>query len=173
MRAFVDFDLLKHELADAERLLAERHKRRAAALRAFDRPAFLAELRDLVARGFPVNARAASRNRAYRDSIASVGAALGTLFDDSGRFEKINGQLRYLKDKSQRIYWYAMQVLWNSFDFELAGIDNSRGIALRYLALIDRSLVDLGFVELRALFEALLGEDRRFSGSARTGASER
>ncbi|MEI6876049.1 MAG: J domain-containing protein, partial [Spirochaetota bacterium] len=105
-RTYVDFDNLKRDLAEAERLLLElgpggdeggtgaearrsgatsekprpvpaqgkAHDRATPNRPLFNRGILIAELRDLVARGLPVNLRAASRNRAYRDCVSTVGA---------------------------------------------------------------------------------------------------
>lgn len=158
--ATLDFDRLKAEFAEARRLLQSRQAAAAPVAPPekgrFDRATFLAEFRDLVARGFPVNARAASKNKSYRRSIEYIDASFAALFDRRDAFAVVNEQLRNLRDGIPRVYWYAMQILWNSFDGQLSGLEYSRIIARRHYDCIVATLDKLGYAELKRLFLTLL-----------------
>jgi len=199
---FVDFDDLRRELDEAERLLAELSKppekpavveaspsrpatrqtpsprtspaaSRAAAREAFDRGILVTELRDLVARGLPVNVRAASRNRAYRDCVAKVSDQLALLSGDPERFALIDREMRRVKYGSLRLHYYVMQVLWNGLDWALMGYDASRDTALRDFGVIRDNLEELGLGALEALLAWIIEADKPFSRAARTGSSRR
>jgi len=139
----------------------------------FDRDLLIGELRDLVARGFPVNARAASRNRAYRECVATVSSQLSLLTGDPLRFEKVDAQMGVAKYGSLRLHYYVMQVLWNGLDWGLSGYAASRDTALRDFGVIRETLVDLGMAELEALLSWIIAAGEPFSREARTGASRR
>ncbi|HTX73192.1 MAG TPA: hypothetical protein VMC79_10230 [Rectinemataceae bacterium] len=154
----LDFDRLKSEFGVARALLRKKLSELSAGPVRFDRPAFMAEFRDLVARGFPINERAVRKNKRYRGSIEYVSASLGFYFGKTGSFDLINEQLRRLRDEIPRIYWYAMQILWNSFDAELAGFGYSRTIARRHYDCIAATIEKLGYSALDGLFLMLLGD---------------
>jgi hypothetical protein len=199
---FVDFDDLRRELDEAERLLAELSKppetpvaveaapprpatRRAPSPRAspgatrhaeretFDRRVLIAELRDLVARGLPVNVRAATRNRAYRDCVAKVSAQLALLSGDPERFALVDKEMRRVKYGSLRLHYYVMQVLWNGLDWALMGYDASRDTALRDFGVIRDNLEEQGLLTLEALLAWIIEADKPFSRAARTAGSKR
>ena len=141
----------------------------------FDRSLLIAELRDLVARGFPVNERAAARNKAYRNCIAKVTAQLSMLTGESDRFSRLNSQMKTVKYASLRLHYYVMQVLWNGLDWALrvSPYPELRNTALRDLGLVRDSLLELGFVELEALLAWIVEAERGLSKGSRTGLSAR
>ena len=206
-KAFVDFDNLKRDLAEAERLLLELGSTRpedeggigaearrsdatstkpqpappprkahdgASAKRAvFNRGILIAELRDLVARGLPVNLRAASRNRAYRDCVATVSAELALLSGDQERFARIDAQMRTVKYGSLRLHYYVMQVFWNGLDWASLGLPWSRDTALRDFGVIRDNLGELGLVELEALLAWIIEAERPLSQASRAAVHKR
>jgi len=152
----LDFDRLKSEFAEAKRLLQKSQVVIPPADAPFNRAAFMAEFRDLVARGFPVNARAVSKNKSYRRSIEYVEASFARLFDRRDAFGVVNEQVRSLRDAIPRVYWYAMQILWNCFDGQAGGQDYYRTIARRHYDCIEATLDKLGYLALKRLFLMML-----------------
>jgi hypothetical protein len=139
----------------------------------FDRGLLIAELRDLVARGFPVNARAASRNKAYRDCVATVTAQLSLKSGDSGLFARIDTEMGAVKYGSLRLHYYVMQVLWNGLDWALSGYPASRDTALRDFGVIRDNLAQLGFSELDGLLAWIVEAEMPRSSGGRARVSWR
>jgi hypothetical protein len=156
----VDFDRLKHDYAEAYRHLLARLDQTAPSelpgSDALEREAYLDEIRNLVARGFPVNVQAASKNRAYTASIRQVSKYLEARFHDAEFFPKTNREARHLKRHHPRIHWYVLQIFWNLGDWRVTGFDYYRRIFLRHWNFIQETLADEGFLTLRRLLEDLV-----------------
>jgi hypothetical protein len=152
----LDFDDLKREYAEARKRLAATQTdacdSAATALPpgpfVFDRARFYWEFRDLTARGIPINRRALRKNRAYRESMEYVDASLAWYYGGRITFTIFDEEMERLRDAIPRIYWYAMQVLWNSFDSWLKDIDYNERLKDMYLGLIRRPLAQLGLDRL-------------------------
>ena len=154
----VDFDELKRQYAEALRLL----ERVAAVVDAeageapgMGRDAFLDEFRNLVARGFPVNVQAASKNRAYAASVRVIGRYLELRFDDPDFFFRVNRESRVVKRRHPRIHWYVMQIFWNLGDWRITGFDFHRRIFVRHLKFIRETLEDEGAATLLRFLDFL------------------
>jgi hypothetical protein len=150
----IDFDELKREyLAAAARLDAAASERDAArgAGRAFeyDGAAFVGELRDLVARGLPVGAKAVRRNKEYAKSIDYVSKCMDSLYGGRYGFVELNEQVKFLSERIPRAYWYVLQVLWSCFDCA-SGYAHGATIARRHLGCISHLLEELGYGKLDA-----------------------
>jgi hypothetical protein len=156
----VDFDRLKQEYAEALRyLLARLDQGDAPAPDGLaDREAFLDEFRNLVARGFPVNLQAASKNRAYAASIRLIAGYLGRRFIDPEFFSRVHRDARALKRFHPRVHWYVLQIFWNLGDWRVTGFDYYRRIYLRHLEFIRESLAD-DFPDLLKLLRFLVTEE--------------
>jgi hypothetical protein len=153
----VDFDRLKQEYADALKHLERLH---AIVDGEPDRPlmakdAFLDEFRNLVARGFPINVQAASKNRAYAASVRVIGKYLEARFDDPDFFFRANRESRLVKRRHPRIHWYVMQIFWNLGDWRITGFDFHRRIFIRHLKFIRETLEDEGAVTLLQFLDFL------------------
>ena len=157
----VDFDKLKQDYAQAYSALLEKLDKAAdpdqAALALFERDAYLDEMRNLVARGFPVNVQAASKNRAYTASIRQVSGYLEGRFHDAEFFPRANREARDLKRRHARIHWYVLQIFWSLGDWRLTGFDYYRRMFLRHLEFIRETLQDEGYLTLWRLLEDLKG----------------
>ena len=152
----VDFDRLKREYAEALKYLLSRLDQGETwePEGLADREAFVDEFRNLVARGFPVNLQAASKNRAYAASIRLVAAYLGRRFSDPELFSRVNRDARTLKRFHPRLHWYVLQIFWNLGDWRVTGFDYYRRIFLRHLEFIRESLDE--FPDLLKLLEFLV-----------------
>lgn len=117
--------------------------------------AVLDEFRELVARGFPVNVQAASKNRAYTASIRRLTKMLGDEFSDPDFFPRVNREARVLKRHHPRAHWYVLQVFWSLGDWRLTGYDSYRRISLRHLDFVRETLVE-GFPTLLTLLDSLV-----------------
>ena len=88
----IDFDELKGDYRAAssrlEELSALRQAPGAAPYR-YDPEVFLAEFRDLVARGLPVSAKALGRNKAYAASVAYVSAGIDRVYGRDYTFAEL------------------------------------------------------------------------------------
>ncbi|HUX38103.1 MAG TPA: hypothetical protein VMV44_09415 [Rectinemataceae bacterium] len=225
---FVDFDELRKELGEAERLLAEldgiddrkgsdaRHALKdghahqqarghqnpgqgteggdagvaakeagsasttgrggsspAAAPASFDRNLLIGELRDLVARGFPVQPRALARNKAYRHCVATISAQLALLTGEPDAFIRIDAEMRAVRASSLSLIYHVMQVLWNGLDWGLMGMDWSRLAALRDYGVIKEQLAAKGLVALDRLLSWIIEADQPPPSGDRTGQGGR
>jgi hypothetical protein len=156
----VDFDELKQQYADALKLLervnavVDGETREAPMM---DREAFLDEFRNLVARGFPINVQAASKNRAYAASVRVIGRYLELRFDDADFFFRVNRESRIVKRRHPRIHWYVMQIFWNLGDWRISGFDFHRRIFVRHLKFIRETLEDEGALTLLQFLDYLAG----------------
>ncbi len=205
---FVDFDKLKKELGEAERLLAEldaaesvgtespatdsfakapaqggakgakiQSKTDAASLRTkgsrsgFDRALLIGELRDLVARGFPVQPRALARNKAYRIGVATVSCQLSLLMGEADAFERVDADMRVVRASSLSLIYHVMQVLWNGLDWGMMGMEWSRHAALRDYGTIKDELEARKLVFLDRLLAWIIEADRGADFGARAGPS--
>jgi hypothetical protein len=159
----VDFDQLKNDYAEAYgHLLARLDEQLSGpsddaspvpAIAA--REDYLDEIRNLVARGFPVNVQAASKNRAYTASIRQVSRYLEGRFHDPEFFPRVNRETRDLKRHHPRIHWYVLQIFWNLSDWRVTGYDYYRRIFLRHLEFIRETLEEEGYSTLWRLLEDL------------------
>ena len=162
----VDFDRLKNDYTEAYRHLLARVDAQESGLpdqvsgiaALVAREAYLDEIRNLVARGFPVNVQAASKNRAYTASIRQVSGYLEVRFDDADFFPRANREARALKRFHGRIHWYVLQIFWNLGDWRVTGYDYYRRIFLRHLEFIRETLEDEGYLTLLKLLKDLVGE---------------
>lgn len=125
----------------------------------FDPGLLAAELRDLVARGFPVQTKALSRNKAYRDCVAVVSAQLALLTKDARSFARADAEMRSIRSTSFTLLYHVMQVLWNGLDWRLSGLPWMRREALRELALVRGELSRRGLRELPSLLSWIVDED--------------
>jgi hypothetical protein len=169
----VDFDDLKRDyLAAADRLaeLAEAAPPRAGRAAAFryEAGAYMDELRDLVARGLPVSERAVRKNKAYAASIDYVSRSIGHLYGDAYSFRELDEQMKFLDRRIPRIYYYALQVLWSSYDCA-SGYAYARAIAGRHLGCISWTLEEMGFSALERFLRDVIEISGRVGASARDG----
>jgi len=152
----VDFDRLKQQYA-----AALKHLERLHALvepneeLPMGRDAFLDEFRNLVARGFPINVQAASKNRAYAASVRVIGKYLEAWFNDPDFFFRANRESRLVKRRHPRVHWYVMQIFWNLGDWRITGFDFHRRTFVRHLNFIRETLEEEGAVTLLQLLEFL------------------
>lgn len=151
----VDFDELKQQYGDALKLLERVNAVVDGEPQAptMDREAFLDEFRNLVARGFPINVQAASKNRAYAASVRTIGRYLELRFDDADFFFRVNRESRIVKRRHPRIHWYVMQIFWNLGDWRISGFDFHRRIFVRHLNFIRETLQDEGALTLLRFLE--------------------
>lgn len=153
----VDFDRLKRQYQEAyDRLLTVQDRAETLPVEGgliLDREGFLDEFRNLMARGFPVNVQAASKNPAYTASIRKVARFLELKFGDPEFFARANRESRQLKRHHGRMHWYAMQVVWFSGDWRFLGYDFHRRTALKHLEFVRETLEDEGFTALLRLLE--------------------
>jgi hypothetical protein len=158
--ADIDFDALKREyLEAASRLERAQAARPGEAPFAYDGAAFVSELRDLVARGLPVSAKAVRRNKEYAKSIDYVSRCMESLYRGEYRFAEMNDQLEFLRARIPRAYWYVLQVFWSCFDCA-SGYAHGLTIARRHLGCISMILEDLGFGKLDAFLARLIDISR-------------
>jgi len=141
--------------------------------RVFDRDLLIGELRDLVARGFPVHARALARNKAYRDCVATVSAQLALLTGDKDAFARADADMRIVRASSLRFVYHVMQVLWNGLDWGVMGMAWSRHAALRDYAVIRDELESLGLRSLDSLLSWIIEADSIPDFGGRAGVSKR
>lgn len=152
----VDFDRLKRDYAEALRLLTDRlSPEDETPPAAFDKEALLDECRELVARGFPVNIQAATKNRAYAASIRRVSKAFDDLYDDGDFFPRANREARALKRFHPKLHWYVLQIFWNLGDWRVTGYDYYRRVFVRHLEFIRETLEDEGYLTLLLMLEYL------------------
>ncbi|HUX41690.1 MAG TPA: J domain-containing protein [Rectinemataceae bacterium] len=200
---FVDFDKLKKELGEAERLLSELDEAEAETMgpadrgekegakpaadrssrtpppRAkgsalvFDRALLIGELRDLVARGFPVQPRALARNKAYRICVATISRQLRLLTGEADAFERVDADMRVVRASSLSLIYHVMQVLWNGLDWGSMGMEWSRHAALRDYETIRDELAARNLVSLDRLLSWIIEIDREADFGARAGPSKR
>lgn len=166
----LDFDRLKQDYASALRFLLARldaaappeppPQPPAAPAPSPDpfptRGAYLDEFRNLVARGFPVNVQAATKNRAYTASIRQIGRSLEHRFGDADFFARANREARLLQRHNRKTLWYVLQIFWNLGDYRLTRYDYYRRIYRRHLAFIRDGLNDEGYPTLLRLVEDLV-----------------
>ncbi len=152
----IDFDELKREyLEAASRLRAAEAARPGGGAFAYDPASFVGELRDLVARGLPVSARAVSRNKEYAKSIDYVSKCMDRLYGGAYGFAELDSQLKFLKRRVPRIYYYALQALWSCFDCA-NGYAYAKAIAIRHLGCISWALREMDYGSLdRFLSDAI------------------
>jgi len=163
----VDFDDLKRDYLEAAGRLDE-----LAAARPrpdhfrYEAATFMAELRDLVARGLPVSPKAVSRNKAYAASIAYVSRSIDHLYGKDYSFDELDRQLKFFRRRIPRVYYYALQVLWSCFDCA-NGFPEAKPIAIRHLGCISYLLKETGYTSL----DKFLGDTIEISGrlAARSG----
>lgn len=144
----VDFDELKRDYGAAVLRLEElgpAGTRPGAFL--YDAEAFMSELRDLVARGFPVSRKAVGKNKAYAASIEYVSRSVAHLYGAEIGFDDLDEQLKFLSRRVPRIYHYALQVFWSCFDCA-SGHSEAEIIARRHLGCIAHFLEDMDFSQL-------------------------
>jgi hypothetical protein len=169
--SIVDFDGLRREYREAELYLLEaggqpRAKPLVPAAPAsapnqqfsWNKERFFDELRDLVARGLPVNAKALSRNAAYRRSRDYVADCLDFLYGKAFTFEMLDEELRALSREHRRVHYYAKQVLWNSFDKHAQAFPNSERAARTWLDLSREPLEKLGLGALHRFLADLVAD---------------
>lgn len=164
----VDFDELKRDyLAAVDRLdeLAAAPDRSAAPFR-YDDEAFMGELRDLIARGLPVSVKALRKNKAYAASVDYVSKCIDHIYGGAYGFTQLDEQLKFLKRRLPRIYYYALQVFWSSYDCA-SGYAYAARIAKRHLAFIAHMLDEMGFASLVRFLDDVIGIAGRLSASAR------
>ena len=135
----------------------------------FDRDLLIGELRDLVARGLPVQARALARNKAYRHCVATISAQLALLTGEPDAFLRIDAEMRVVRASSLSLIYHVMQVLWNGLDWGLMGMDWSRLAALRDYGVIRQELAALGLQDLDRLLSWIIEADRPPPPGDRTG----
>lgn len=132
------------------------HGRTERGAGAVDRELLLSELRDLIARGFPVQPRALARNKAYRAGVAALSAQLDLLSGTPATFARVDADMRVIRASSLSLIYHAMQVLWNGIDWGLTGMAWCRQAALRDYALIEGELAERGLGELDGLLRWIL-----------------
>lgn len=165
----VDFDELKRSyLAAVDRLaeLAAVPERSSVPFR-YEAEAFMSELRDLVARGLPVGQKAARKNKAYVASIDYVSRCLDRLYGGSYGSARLDEELKFLKRRIPRVYYYALQVFWSSFDCA-NGYAYAKTTATRHLACISFLLKEMGFSSLEGFLADTIEIAGRLSASAGT-----
>lgn len=141
--------------------------------KAFDGALLANELRDLVARGFPVQPRALARNKAYRDCVAKVSEQLSLLTGDPRAFASADADMRVVRNSSLSLIYHVMQVLWNGLDWRLAGMAWSRAAALRDYAFIEGELAEKGLSALGALLSWIVDSRSPADFGDRAGKSRR
>jgi hypothetical protein len=163
----VDFDELKRDYLGAAFRLQE-----IAAAAPFppepfryDPKSFMAELRDLVARGLPVRERAVRKNKAYAASIEYVTKCVAHLYGPALAFSQLDDQLRFVYRRVPRVYHYALQVFWTSFDCA-SGHTDAEAIALRHLGCISALLKEMGFAALDRFLGDIIEISGRLASSA-------
>jgi curved DNA-binding protein CbpA len=162
----LDFDELKRDYLTAADRLAELVAS-APGLEPFryDAETFISELRDLVARGLPVSARALRKNRAYAASIDYVSKGLEHLYGDDYRFAQLDEQLKFLDRRIPRVYYYALQVFWSCFDCA-SGYAYAETIAVRHLGCVSYILKEMGFESLDKFLRDLIESAGRLAAKA-------
>ena len=150
----IDFDELKREYLEAASRLEAASEGRDGPF-AYDAAAFVGELRDLVARGLPVSAKAVRKNKGYARSIDYVSKCMDRLYKGSYGFAEMNDQVKFLYARIPRVYWYVLQVLWSCFDCS-SGYSYGATIAERHLGCISHLLKGLGFGSLDAFLRDLI-----------------
>jgi len=159
----VDFDRLKKEYDEAFRYLVAMKDRAEAPLVPGNplplatKNAFFDEFRELVARGFPVNIQAATKNRAYAASVRKVSRYLEDRFADADFFPRANREARALKRHQPKVHWYILQIFWNLGDWHLTGYDSYRRVFLRHLAFIRETLEEEGYHTVLRFLDYLTG----------------
>jgi hypothetical protein len=153
----IDFDELKREYREAASLLDRAVAAQAAAGGpfAYDASKFIGELRDLVARGLPVSAKALRKNKEYAKSMDYVSRCMDKLYKGAYGFAEMNEQVEFLYARIPRVYWYVLQVLWSCFDCS-SGYAYAATIAERHLGCISHLLKGLGFEALDAFLVDLI-----------------
>ncbi len=165
----MDFDELKRDyLAAADRLaeLAAAAPDRGDAPFRYEAEAFMGELRDLVARGLPVSEKALTKNKAYAASRDYVSKCLDHLYGGTYGFVQLDGQLKFLKRRLPRIYYYALEVFWSAYDCS-SGYDYAKAIARRHLDFIADMLNEMGFASLVVFLDEVIEIAGRLSAAAR------
>ena len=162
----VDFDELKRDyLAAVDRLdelAAAGPERRALPLRR----------RSLHGRApRPCRARLAGqregarKNKAYAASVDYVSKCIDHIYGGAYGFAQLDEQLKFLKRRLPRIYYYALQVFWSSYDCA-SGYAYAKTIATRHLAFISHILKEMGFSSLDRFLDDTIGIAGRLSASA-------
>jgi hypothetical protein len=165
----VDFDDLKRDYLAAARRLDELAAERASpGPFIFDPETFMAELRDLVARGFPVSVKAVRKNKAYAASIEHVSLCVEHLYTKAISFSDLDTQIKFLHRRIPRVYYYALQVLWSCFDCANGHAD-AKAVASRHLGCISHLLREMGFSSLdRFLGDIIELSERLGAGNRRS-----
>jgi hypothetical protein len=148
----IDFDELKREYLEAASRLEAASEDRGGPF-SYDAARFIGELRDLVARGLPVSAKAVRKNKGYAKSIDYVSKCMDGLYKGAYGFAEMNDQVKFLYARIPRVYWYVLQVLWCCFDCA-SGYAQGAATAERHLGCISHLLKGLGFDAL----DAFLGD---------------
>ena len=151
----IDFDELKREYLEAAARLDASAPEGEGGPFAYDAAAFVGELRDLVARGLPVSAKAVRKNKGYARSIDYVSKCMDRLYKGSYDFAEMNDQVKFLYARIPRVYWYVLQVLWCCFDC-MSGYAQAATMAERHLGCISHLLEGLGFGSLDAFLGDLI-----------------
>jgi hypothetical protein len=164
----VDFDELKRDYLSAADRLGELAAARAAAsvpeAFRYDAQAYIGELRDLVARGLPVSVKAVRKNKAYAASIDYVTRSIEQLYGKAYSFAELDEQLKFLYRRIPRVYYYALQVFWSSFDC-VSGYAYAKAIAERHLRCISFLLVEMGYSSLDKFLGDVIEIAGRVGGS--------
>lgn len=163
----MDFDELKRDyLAAADRLqeMAEAAPAPPEPFR-YEPERFMAELRDLVARGLPVSEKAVRKNKAYAASIDFVSRSVAQLYGKEFGFAELDEQLKFLYRRIPRVYYYALQVFWSSFDCA-NGYAYAETVALRHLGCISYVLKEMGFSALDRFLADVIEISGRLAASA-------
>lgn len=162
----VDFDDLKRDYQAAvsrfRELAASEPGPSSPAPFRYDADAFMSELRDLVARGLPVSEKAVRKNRAYAASIDYVSKCIERLYGAAYSFAELDDQLKFLDRRIPRVYYYALQVLWSSFDCA-NGYAYAKVIAERHLGCISWTLDEMGFSTLGKFLADVIGTAGRLA----------
>jgi hypothetical protein len=155
----IDFDELKREYLEAASRLEAAASEGGEGPFAYDAAKFIGELRDLVARGLPVSAKAVRKNKEYAKSIDYVSRSMDKLYKGAYSFAEMNDQVKFLHARIPRVYWYVLQVLWSCFDCS-SGYAYGATIAERHLGCISHLLKGLGFDALDAFLVDLIRSSR-------------
>lgn len=168
----VDFDELKRDfLAAADRLAELAASQPSPEPFAYDAAAFIGELRDLVARGLPVRTKAVRKNKAYAASIDYVSKCISYLYGEAYGFAELDEQLRFFYRRVPRVYYYALQTLWSSFDCA-SGYAYAKTIALRHLGCIAFLLREMGYESLDRFLADVIEIAGRAGGALNGHASQ-
>jgi hypothetical protein len=157
----VDFDRLREFYDEALGYLARReapHPGTGGSPGLHDRQTFLDEFRNLVARGFPVNAQAAAKNKAYAASFRAVSAYLAAWSGEGEFFPRANRECRLLKRLSPPEHWYSMQIIWSVGSQPYGRTVAQQKVVRRYLDRVRPCLEEVKFGTFLRLLSYLVGE---------------